>query len=123
MKFWDASAIVPLRPCLQRRYMCSTPLSLLLGLGSLAAARLHGGFQLNWSTLALDAEANARPGVIEKFNSEGLQGKLHITNGHCTTRDKFRSPCFHVSDRIHVNPGKSATCCWLTPARARAAFS
>jgi len=39
--------------------------------------------------LAGDAETDARRGVIEKFNSEGLQGKLHIVDSYCAEAIAF----------------------------------
>jgi hypothetical protein len=43
-------------------------------------------------------------GVIEKFDSESLQCKLHFADSHCAAGKRLGTPCFHVSDRVHVDP-------------------
>ena len=50
------------------------------------------------------SEPHAWLGVIEKFDSEGLQCKLHFADGHCAAGDRLGAPCFHVSDRVYVDP-------------------
>jgi len=50
------------------------------------------------------SESHTRLGVIEKFDSEGFQCKLHFADDHCAAGDRLAAPCFHVSDRIHVDP-------------------
>jgi hypothetical protein len=50
------------------------------------------------------SQPHARVGMIEKFNSEGLQCKLDFADGHCAAGDRLGAPCFHVSDRVHVDP-------------------
>jgi hypothetical protein len=57
------------------------------------------------SSLTL-SEPHARLGVIEEFDSEGLQCKLHFADGHCAAGDRLGALCFHVSDRVHVDPGR-----------------
>jgi hypothetical protein len=57
------------------------------------------------SSLTL-SEPHARLGVIEEFDSEGLQCKLHFADGHCAAGDRLGAPCFHVSDRVHVDPSR-----------------
>jgi hypothetical protein len=52
------------------------------------------------------SEPHAWLGVIEKFDTEGLQCKLHFADGHCAAGDKLGAPCFHVSDRVHVDPSR-----------------
>jgi hypothetical protein len=52
------------------------------------------------------SEPHARLGVIEEFDSEGLQRKLHFADGHCATGNRLGAPCFHVSDRVHVDPSR-----------------
>ena len=89
-----------------RRYILWSPLGCL---GSFAATSFYGSFRFTCyfhRTLARNAEANARPGVIEKFNSQGFQSQLHIADSDCATGDRFSSPCFHVSDRVHVEPSR-----------------
>ena len=51
------------------------------------------------------SEPHARLGVIEEFDSEGFQCKLHFADGHCAAGDRLGAPCFHVSDRVYVDPG------------------
>jgi hypothetical protein len=55
------------------------------------------------SSLTL-SEPHARLGVIEEFDSEGLQCKLHFADGHCAAGDRLGAPCFHVSDRVYIDP-------------------
>jgi hypothetical protein len=57
------------------------------------------------SSLTL-SEPYARLGVIEKFNSQGLQCKLHSADSHRAAGDRLGTPRFHVSDRVHVNPSR-----------------
>ena len=57
------------------------------------------------SSLTL-SEPHARLGVIEEFDSEGLQCKLHFADGHCAAGDRVRAPCFHVSDRVYIDPSR-----------------
>jgi hypothetical protein len=52
------------------------------------------------------SEPHARLGVIEEFDSEGLQCKLHFADRHCAAGDGLGAPCFHVSDRIHVDASR-----------------
>jgi hypothetical protein len=52
------------------------------------------------------SEPDARLGVIEEFNSEALQCKLHFADGHGAARNRLRASCFHVSDRVHVDPSR-----------------
>jgi hypothetical protein len=52
------------------------------------------------------SEPHAWLGVIEKFDSKGLQCKLHFADGHRAAGDGLRAPCFHVSDRVHVDPSR-----------------
>jgi hypothetical protein len=50
------------------------------------------------------AEPYTRLRVIEKFDSQGLQCKLHFADGDCAAGDRLSAPCFHISDRVHVDP-------------------
>jgi hypothetical protein len=50
------------------------------------------------------AEPYTRLRVIEKFDSHGLQCKLHFADGDCAAGDRAGAPCFHISDRVHVDP-------------------
>ena len=52
------------------------------------------------------SELHARLGVIEKFDSKGLQCKLHFADGHRAAGDRLGAPCFHVSDSVHVDPSR-----------------
>ena len=52
------------------------------------------------------SQPHARLSVIEKFDSEGLQGNLHFADGHCAAGDRLGAPCFHVSDRVHVDASR-----------------
>jgi hypothetical protein len=52
------------------------------------------------------SEPHARLGVIEEFDPEGLQCKLHFADGHCAAGDRLGAPCFHISDRVHVDPSR-----------------
>jgi hypothetical protein len=52
------------------------------------------------------SEPHARLGVIEEFDSEGLQCKLHFADGQCAAGDGLGAPCFHISDRVHVDPSR-----------------
>src|ERR1700757_1374452 len=56
------------------------------------------------------SEPHARLGMIEEFDSEGLQCKLHLADGHCAAGDRLGAPCFHVSDRVYIDP---STVCHL----------
>jgi hypothetical protein len=57
------------------------------------------------SSLAL-SEPHARLGVIEKFNSYGLECELHFADRHCAAGDRPGAPRFHVSDRVHIDPSR-----------------
>ena len=57
------------------------------------------------SSLTL-SEPHARLGVIEEFDSEGLQCNLHFADGHCAAGDRLGAPCFHVSDRVYIDPSR-----------------
>jgi hypothetical protein len=52
------------------------------------------------------SQPHPRLGVVEKFDSEGLQCKLHFADGHCAAGYRLAAPCFHVSDRIHVDASR-----------------
>ena len=52
------------------------------------------------------SELHARLAVIEEFDSERLQCKLHFADGHCAAGDRLGALCFHVSDRVHVDPSR-----------------
>jgi hypothetical protein len=57
------------------------------------------------SSLTL-SEPHARVGVIEKFNSYCLECELHSADRHCAAGDRLGAPCFHVSDRVHIDPSR-----------------
>jgi hypothetical protein len=72
--------------------------------------------------LVRNAETDARPGVIKKFNSQGLQGKLHVADCHCAAGDRLGTPCFHVSDRVHVDPSRIRYLLLIDPRQGACGF-
>ena len=68
------------------------------------------------------SEPHARLGVIEKFDSEGFQCKLHFADGHCAAGDRLGTSSFHVSDRIHVDPSRVRHLLLIDPRQSACGF-
>jgi hypothetical protein len=68
------------------------------------------------------SQPHARLGVIEKFDSEGLQCKLHFADGDCAAGDRLGAPCFHVSDRVHVDPSSVRHLLLIDPRQSACGF-
>jgi hypothetical protein len=68
------------------------------------------------------SDSHARLGVIEKFDSEGLQCKLDFADGNCAAGDRLGTACFHVSDRVHVNPSRVRYLLLINPRQSACGF-
>jgi hypothetical protein len=51
-------------------------------------------------------QPNARPAVIDEFNSVGFEGHLNVANGHGAASYRFNAPRLHVPDRVHIDFGR-----------------